>query len=204
MSKPKFETREAWLLEAVSLMTPLFEAKGYKVPAKLRVSCGWPSVRGLSKKNPTIGQCWSNEAAEDKINQIFISPILAKSLEQFGVLDTLAHEVAHAVVGLKEKHNKVFGKCVRAIGLKGKLTSTFGGQEFMAEAEKWVAKIGSYPHGKLEGLKSPVKKQTTRLVKCECAECEYVARVTRKWLEIGAPICPVKGHGPMQFKGDNE
>lgn len=198
-------------MEAVVLMTPLFEAKGYKVPEKLRVSCGWPSARGLSKKNPTIGQCWANEAASDKINQIFISPILNVPVDQFGLLDVLAHEVAHAVVGIKEKHNKVFGKCVRAIGLEGKLTSTHGGKEFMAQAEKWAAKLGAYPHGKLSGLKSPVNKQTTRLVKCECKACGYTARVTRKWLEMGAPLCPIKGHGPMafetgdlDFEGDDE
>lgn len=207
--KPKFETREQWLIAAVALMTPLFEGAGYKVPEKLRVSCGWPSARGLSKKNPTIGQCWSNEAASDKINQIFISPILNQPVEQYGLLDVLAHEVAHAVVGIKEKHNKIFGKCVRAIGLEGKLTATYGGKDFMAQAEKWAAKLGSYPHGKLSGLKSPVKKQTTRLIKCECGKCEYTARVTRKWLEFGAPICPLKGHGPMKFdesvlEGDDE
>ena len=201
-NKPKYDTREKWLLEAVGLMTPVFEKAGYKVPAQLRVSCGWPSARGLSKKNPTIGQCWANEAAADKINQIFISPILSKPVEKFGVLDVLAHEVAHAVVGIKERHNKVFGKCVRSIGLEGKLTSTYGGDNFMAQAKVWTEKLGPYPHGQLSGLKSPVKKQTTRLIKCECAKCEYTARVTRKWLEFGAPICPLKGHGPMKFDKD--
>lgn len=200
--KPKYDTREKWLLEAVALMTPLFEKGGYKVPVKLRVSCGWPSARGLAKKSPTIGQCWGNEAATDKINQIFISPILSKPVEKFGVLDVLAHEVAHAVVGIKERHNKVFGKCVRSIGLEGKLTSTYGSAQFMEQAKAWSDKLGPYPHGQLSGLKSPVKKQTTRLVKCECEKCGYTVRTTRKWLEQGAPICPLKGHGPMAFDKD--
>lgn len=204
MSKPKYDTREKWLLEAVSLMAPLFEAKGYKVP-KVRVACGWPSSRGLSAKSPTIGQCWSNESADDRICQIYISPRLDKPVQEFGVLDVLAHEVAHAVVGIKEKHNKVFTKCIRAIGLEGKPTSTFGGKEFLAQAKTWAAKLGAYPHAKLNGLKSPVKKQSTRLIKCECEECGYTVRVTRKWLEVGAPICPAKGHGPMAFdEGDDE
>jgi hypothetical protein len=35
------------------------------------------------------------------------------------------------------------------------------------------------------------KKQTTRLLKCECAECGYTARVTAKWIkDSGAPMCP--------------
>lgn len=40
------------------------------------------------------------------------------------------------------------------------------------------------------------KKQTTRLMKVLCADCGYVARVSRKWLdEVGPPHCP--DHGPM-------
>jgi hypothetical protein len=40
-------------------------------------------------------------------------------------------------------------------------------------------------------------KQTTRLIKCECAECGYLARVTRLWLDTkGAPQCPE--HGVME------
>lgn len=38
----------------------------------------------------------------------------------------------------------------------------------------------------------------SRLVKVECGECGYIARVTRKWLdEAGAPRCGYEGHGRM-------
>ena len=31
----------------------------------------------------------------------------------------------------------------------------------------------------------------TRMLKCECGDCGYVARVSRRWLcETGPPICP--------------
>lgn len=39
-------------------------------------------------------------------------------------------------------------------------------------------------------------KQDARMIKCTCAECGYVARTTRKWLEIGPPHCPT--HGAME------
>jgi hypothetical protein len=40
------------------------------------------------------------------------------------------------------------------------------------------------------------KKQVARLIKCECAECGYVARVARQWIDDqGAPHCPA--HGEM-------
>lgn len=187
--KKKFETREQWLLEAVKLMVPLFADKGYKMPP-VRVACGWPSVKAISAKSRRIGECWAPFASTDKVSQIFISPCLIEPAAAQGVLDTLVHEVVHAVVGNKEGHNAVFGKCARAVGLEGKLTSTHGGKELLETCAAWVKQLGPYPHAKLDSCKSPRKKQTTRLVKAEC-KCGYNVRITRKWLdEVGAPICP--------------
>jgi hypothetical protein len=44
-------------------------------------------------------------------------------------------------------------------------------------------------------------KQDARLIKCECGECGYVVRTTRKWLEIGAPHCPNHGAMNVESKG---
>ena len=209
MSKSKYNTREQWLAAAVQLLATQFKTVGYKVP-KVRVTCGWPSSRGIAAKNPAIGECWDAKAASDKVHQIFISPRLRKPVEPYGVLPTLAHEIAHAVVGLKEKHNKVFGKCVRAIGLEGKLTATTGGADFLKLSTGLVKKLGDYPHAQLNPRYRPTKKQTTRLVKCECGDCGYNARVTRKWLdESGAPLCPcnkkaMKFEIPDELEGDDE
>jgi hypothetical protein len=193
-------TREQWLQNAVALMTPLFEAQGYKVPA-VRVSCGWPSSRGLSSKKAAIGECWDKKASTDSKAQIFISPRLKQPNEQQGVLSTLIHEMVHAVVGNKEKHNKVFGKCARAIGLEGKLTAIVAGETLIAKFTGWTkGPLGDYPHAELKPGFRPVAKQTTRLVKCECGECGYVARVSRKWLEeVGAPVCPGSDCGSAQM-----
>ena len=38
----------------------------------------------------------------------------------------------------------------------------------------------------------------TRMLKCECSACGYVARTTRRWLiEYGPPLCPCNGE-PMR------
>lgn len=196
--KPKYQTREEWLQAAVELMRPLFKSAGYTVPI-VRVSCGWPSSGGLGRKSRTIGQAWSKAASSDNVSQIFISPWLdIKVASECGVLSTLVHEVVHSTVGIEEKHNKVFSKCARAVGLEGKLTHTHAGEKLVEAMKMWAAKLGPYPHGKLDKTKGPVKKQTTRMVKCECPECGYTARVTRKWLDdIGAPHCPK--HGVMAY-----
>jgi hypothetical protein len=153
----------------------------------------------LAKKKRTIGQCWAPEAATDGVPQIFVSPFLDSPIE---ILATLVHEVVHAVVGNDKKHGKVFGKCARAVGLEGKLTATVAGSDLIGNIEDWLKALGEFPHAKLDLLKGPTKKQTTRMVKCECAECGYVCRTTKKWLEIGPPHCPV--HGAMKFEAADD
>ncbi len=176
-------------------MTPLFKSAGYDVPI-VRVACGWPVRGGLGKKKRVLGECWSKDASADQTSaQIFISPALDEVSADMGVLATLVHEVVHAVVGHKAAHNKVFGKCARGVGLEGKLTSTNAGEKLKAEFATWVAVLGEYPHSQLHGMEKE-KKQSTRLLKCECPECGYNVRVTAKWLLIGLPICPE--HGDME------
>lgn len=198
-TKFKHQTREEWLLAAVALMRPFFSEKGFTIP-EIRVSCGWPSRGALSAKNKVLGQAWCKSASSDKVGQIFISPYLDKTCDPYGVLPVLVHENVHQAVGVKEKHNKVFGKCARALGLEGKLTSTVPGKELLVKCKEWDSQLGPYPHAKLDGNKSPVKKQSTRLIKCQCTASEYVVRTTRKWLEeFGAPISPVNNK-PMAFE----
>jgi hypothetical protein len=196
--KVKHENREQWLAEAVTIMTPHFKKAGYEVP-KVRVSCGWPSSRGLNSSKAAIGECWDKSAAEDKVAQIFISPRIKQSAAE--ILPVLAHEVCHAVVGNAEGHNKVFGKCARGIGLTGKLTATVPGPEFLETATEWVKQtLGEYPHSALRPSGRPVKKQTTRMVKCECKACGYVVRTSRKWLDDAGPVlCPCNSK-PMSFE----
>lgn len=208
-TKTEHQTREQWLESAVALMRPLFTHAGYQIP-KVRVSCGWPSSRGLSAKRKALGECWSTESAEDKISQIFISPWLKKVDDAYGVFPVLAHEVVHAVVGHKAKHGATFRKCALAIGLEGKMTATSGGKEFLGRSQEWLKQLGEYPHARLNPASRPTKKQTTRMVKCECKECGYSVRTSRKWLEqAGASLCPCNKK-PMAFKipeeleGDDE
>lgn len=189
--KIKHETREGWLLAATALIRPLFVGVGYTVP-EVRVSCGWPSVKALSAKSKRIGEARCKSAASDKIAQIFITPWLEeKPKDNQGILPTLVHELVHATVGNKEGHNKVFGKCARAVGLDGKLTSTIAGEELLKRCIEWHGTLGPFPHGKLNPAMSPRKKQSTRLIKCECKKTGYTCRTTRKWIEeFGAPISP--------------
>jgi rubrerythrin len=205
---PHHQYREAWLDAAVDLMRPMFAARKYKIPSKLRVSCGWPSRGGTSEKKRTLGQCWPAEADSKGVHQIFVSPYLDKAVDAQGVLEVLVHEIVHAVVGLSHGHDKVFKKCAEAMGLEGKVTAQEASDELMAHTKEWAGVLGEYPNGRLDLKKSPVKKQTTRLIKCECKECGYVCRTTKKWIEeVGAPHCPKHGamfHDPIESDEDDD
>lgn len=178
--------REAWLMAGVKAVTPLFEEHGYKVPEKLRVSCGFPSVKALGRRTRRIGECWATWCSQDGTWEIFISPVLGDPVE---VLAVLVHEVVHAVVGIECGHGGPFRKCATAVGLVGKMTATTAGPELTARLNEMLKKLGTYPHAALKGS-GGAKKQGTRLLKVECGECGYTVRTTQKWLDVGLPTCP--------------
>lgn len=193
----KYPTREEWLTGALIPIQRHFSAYNYTVP-QVRLACGWPSHGGTAVKKRCLGEAWASEAASDGVIQIFISPYLADVTAPQGVLAILVHEVCHAVVGNKNGHNKVFGKCARAVGLEGKLTSTHASEKLIVEFKAWVAQLGEYPHAKLDAAARPTKKQSTRMVKMECNECGYICRTAKKWIaEVGPAHCPK--HGEMLF-----
>lgn len=202
MNNEKFKTREEYLIAAIEACKPLFTGEGHTVP-EVHVSTGWPSSRGTSQKKKALGECWAKEASADERPQIFISPILVDPLDAepgardgFGVLPVLVHEICHAVAGHKAGHGPAFKKVAVSVGLEGKMTSTVPSPALRETLQGISDVLGAYPHARLNVLLSGKKKQTTRMVKCECAECGYILRTTKKWIEVGVPHCPA-GHGLM-------
>jgi hypothetical protein len=182
-------SREDWLNAATGALRPQFEAAGYPIPEKVRVSCGFTSKGARSNR---IGECWPSQRSKDSTFEMFITPKLDDTKE---VLAVLVHELSHAAVGLEAKHGPVFRKCVTRLHLTGKMKSTVPAETFDASILAPVlTKLGGtqYPHAALtSGVSSAGPKQTTRMLKCVCSECGYTARTTAKWLEErGTPICP--------------
>jgi hypothetical protein len=178
----QFETREEWLQACIDLFRPAFKAAGEPLRDTIRASCAFPR----RSRGKAIGQHWPTNFSSDKHDEIFISPILAEPLR---VADVLAHELVHTH---HSNHKaKTFGKLARALHLEGKLTATTGGEAFKLAFAGGITALGEYPHGAMNERSKPTGGQSTRLLKCECSECGYLARVTRKWIEAaGAPICP--------------
>lgn len=170
-------TREAWLHAFADAARPQFEAAGFPIPANIRISIGFPSA---GAKGKAIGECWSAIASRDGHFEIFVRPTIETDSR---IADVLTHELVHAAVGLEAKHGKTFKRCATALGLEGKMTATIAGDGWRAWAEPVLAKLGPMPGAPLTAMTTGKKKQSTRLIKCQCDACGFTFRVTRQWID---------------------
>ena len=174
--------REDWLMRAVVHLEPIFQRGGYQVP-QVKVSIGFPST---GAKGIHLGQCWGSKASEDGINQIFIAPNQSDPVE---VLDTLTHELVHAVDDCKSGHGEGFKKIATDVGLKGPMRSACASEPLKQDLIRIAQALGHFPHARLliargasrAGIKRPGAK---------CAKCGYEVVMLKKHLPLGPPICP--------------
>jgi DNA-directed RNA polymerase subunit RPC12/RpoP len=174
--------REQYLQKATKhFAKSLFAPAGYEVPADVKVTTSLPSRRAFGTKKRTIGQCYSRECSDAKVNEVFISPTIDNSIE---VLATLVHELVHAIDNCEHGHKKEFIKIARAVGLQGKPTecTAVEGTKLYELLEKYVEKNGKFPHKKID-IFVDTKKQSTRMIKIECPHCGFKVRASRKVID---------------------
>lgn len=189
------DNRETWLNAAVHLLRPDFAEMKARLHTDIRVSVGFP-LGGFEK---IAGQFFKREVSKDQHNEIFISPLIDDSCEALGVL---VHELIHAQDNGASGHNKHFEAIARRFDLEGKPTATTIGAPFKRRCSPLLKRLGKYPHASLRPSK--VKRQGTRLIKCECPKCGYICRVTAKWINAaGTPICPTDRR-PMVAEGQDD
>lgn len=176
------KTRESWLLEATDrLRVGLFAPIGETLP-EVKVSVGFPGGRNPRK---AIGQHWHPKHTKDGVSQVFISPVIDDAIS---ALDTLIHELIHALYP-DAGHKGDFARVARSVGLTGPMTATQAGPELKTRLEKLSSYLGAYPHAGVDlGAR---KKQSTRLIRLYCLNCDYAIWTTQRWLsQVGAPKCP--------------
>jgi hypothetical protein len=187
-------TRESWLQAAVALLRAMFAANNFVVP-DCQVSCGFTRT---GVRSGHIGQCWSKKSAANEVNQIFISPTLASAFE---VIDTLTHELVHAVDDCQHKHGKEFKKIALKMGMQGPMRSAGAGPELKAKLNLLLEQLGPYPHGHLKV--STQKAPRVNRPRARCAQCGYQVPMLKKFLSYGPPLCP-KHKTDMEPLGDWE
>lgn len=190
----KHANREAWLSAAIELLRPTFNAAGHPFPPTVHISIGFPSERGLSTKNRVVGQCWNN-VSKDGFPHIFLNPVVTDGVQALAVL---THELLHAS-GI-HGHKKDFATAMHKVGMTGKPTHTEAGDELKQRLNTLIeTALGPYPHPSFDvaAMEKERKKQTTRLLKAECAKGDesegkvYSVRITKVHLDkFGPPICP--------------
>lgn len=189
--KHSISSREDWLNAAVAELRPRFASRGYKIPDKIRVSVGFPGA-GRRPGKRYEAPCWVAMNGKDGAFDVFISPMLDNEEK---VIASLAHNLLHAVVGLKAMHREPFRDAAAIIGLEPPWNAINVNSAFkVGLARPTLAAIGEpYPHSRLSpgDLHIGSKTQTTRLLKCSCLKCGYITRTSQKWLALsGAPHCP--------------
>ena len=177
-------------MAAVGHITPIFESRGHVVP-RVKVSVGFPSTGG---KGRHLGQCWSSKAAEDGINQIFIAPHLKTPLD---FLNTLVHELVHAVDNCKSGHGEGFRKIALNVGLKGPMRSAGAGDHLKQDLIRITEKLGAFPHGRLS-LPIPTAQKGPKRPGAICTKCGYEVVMLKKHLHLGPPICPKDMEGMVE------
>jgi len=177
-----FTNRETWLLAAVQLLKQIFAAKRHLVPDDCQVSCGFPST---GTRSHHIGQCWSRRSSTNERNQIFISPALGDPLQ---VLDTLVHELVHAVDNCENKHGKEFKKIALSVGLEGPMRSAGAGKALKEQLVKIADELGPYPHGQLKV--HHVRKISAPRPRARCKSCGFEVPMYKRFLTFGPPLCP--------------
>jgi len=174
--------REQWLMAAVDHLIPIFERAGYAVPP-VKVSVGFPSTGG---KGRHLGQCWSTKSAVDGINQIFIAPHLQTP---FDFLDTLVHELVHAVDDCESGHGENFKKIALDVGLKGPMRSAGAGDWLKQDLIRIEERLGSFPHGRLN-LPARTMQKALKRPGARCSKCGYEIVMLKRYLHLGPPVCP--------------
>lgn len=180
------DTREQWLHRGVDALRERFASIGKPLPTLLYVSVSFPSKLALSKRKRRIGECWT-KGGKDGVPHVLISPVLDSG---YDALDVLVHELAH-VVTPGAGHKGEFIRVGRELGMIGQPTSMGAGDALKADLERLNTALGTYPHSAIDSAQLDRQKQTTRLLKVSCPTCDYTVRIARKWLDIGAPICPL-------------
>lgn len=175
--------REAWLTRAAEA---LIERFGVPPRGPWRVTCSWPSKRVGATGGQVLGQCFSPGASRDGTIEIIVSITLDDPLE---ILNVVAHELGHAHLEEGVGHRAPFARLMKAMGLEGKPTATVVGPAFAEAVAPILEALGPYPHASLDVTRR--KKQSTRMKKAFCPACGYTVRLTRKWIEVAVPRCPI-------------
>jgi hypothetical protein len=182
-------TREQWLTEITDLILSEVLAPHATIRSdlKLKLCVGFPPNSRSDSK--TIGACLSSSCSSEGYNEIYIVPTIDESIQ---VLETLVHELIHALDDCKNGHTGFFAITARAVGLEGSLRATTASNELRGQLQEYVNLYGEIPHAHLELANR--KRQTNRNLRVLC-ECGFKFNTSKTQIDYvlaiaGEILCP--------------
>lgn len=187
----KFDTREAWINAAATLLIDEVIAPVISIEKPL-IRYSLTAPKNSQKSTQILGECWNKSASQDDHFEIFITANLGNT-DSILILATLLHEQLHAYDGNKNGHKQPFIDLCKLVKLEGgqtstaknSFTATIPSQELTETLKDLVNYIGEIPHGALNPSKSGKKKQTNRqrLVYCTNQYCGFKFRSSQKMID---------------------
>jgi hypothetical protein len=209
----RFTTREQWLRAAIETFRPWFSLINAALPANIRISCGWGASGARQENSVILGVTVRRDLAADDVSEIFISP---EDADAVSMLETVLHELIHVRDNIASGHKGEFIRLAKAFGFTKPWTETPPSPELRSILQAIAWDLGAYPGAtvKIPSRRSltldpfasgnPIKVssagngQSNRHVLCVCPVDGYQVRTTKKWIEVGMPMCPA-GHS-MQMR----
>lgn len=180
----KYHTREEYLNAFVVSARPHFDRIGQSLPERIRVSVGFTSK---GSRGNVIGETWDDSASSDGYFEIFIKPTIADAA---AIATTLTLQLCHAAVGISEGYGNQYKACTAALGFTGTTRNPKASSNFFMWALPVLDELGEMPYGALKGDTTP--KQKTNLLKLQCTQCGWLARVSRKHIDPHPTLeCPL-------------
>jgi len=76
-----------------------------------------------------------------------------------------------------------------SVGLQGKMRYASAGDALKERLTRIAAEIGPFPHGTL--ARKPPRPRPADPPRARCRNCGYQLAIPRRYLQYGAPMCPV-------------
>ncbi len=187
---PLHATRELWVSAIVDSMRPEFARRGYPLPEKVRATIAFTSKGWRGKRR---GECWSPDMSGDGATEVMVC---LREKDAIHIGNILTHELVHAAQFLEAKnegkkvkngHDRRFKKIADAMDITvGKGTHALGDPKgaWGEWAIPLIEAAGPMPHSAIAEHVAKEKKQTTRMLKCECPDCGAIWRTSKKVLEV--------------------
>ena len=167
-------------------------------PKEVRVSCSLLSA-GMNHGN-AIAHVHLKPFTGNNYHEIRMGAHLGgrKTRESSArVADILLHEMVHTMFPY-DGHKTGFRWVCEAIGLMSPMTATTASPALKERINHEVVKVlGRYPHKGVKLIPRGKRGKGSRLVLCQCPECDCKVRLSRMWIEaantkqgyVGCPVC---------------